>query len=959
MDKKRILSILLAAVLLFTMDAGSLYAMELPQGSRQYGEESQEGNETGDETEDDDETKVDNETDDEIKDDDETKEDEENWRTVYFELDGGTTAEGEKRFTMEVKDGETVDAAAVLDVEKRGYLFQGWLDSEGNYYVFDAPVTEDITLSASWTPITYRIQFDLNGGEGKPPAGQIVAYDEKLTLPRSECHRKDYVLIGWEQEGVGIYQENSIVMNLADAEGAVVVLKAVWRRGQYKVRFHANGGSGKMEDEAFSCGKSKKLTKNKFTRSGYSFAGWNTRKDGKGVSYKQQQSVSFANQKDGSTVTLYAMWKGNSYKVNYNSNGGKSGKVSSSKHVYGSPSKLRANSFKRKGYKFVGWNTQKNGKGKTYKSGAKVSKLTTKAGGTVTLYARWQAVSYKIKYDTKKGKLPKKAKKSYKITSKTFDLPIPTRKGYDFDGWYKDKKCRKRVGYLKKGNTGNKKYYAKWVKCTRKPSKKYAKITLCKATATGKIKFKATVKKRVASSDDRYYLVYVNPLNGKPYKMAKRAYKKKKLSFTLKTSENQGYALAMFGVAVKKKGKYYLVSEPSYVKNPEKAARNKSKYKLGKTKKGMQFYNNTMDEIVDCNARNTFLNLTLSSVYTNPAVAYKYNGKTYYFSAMDSYRQLVSECNKKGINVTVQILLDWVEGQTNLIDSRARIGGAAPYYTWNVRSNGAREKMEAVFSYLGKVFGTKKCYVSNWVLGNEINNPRNWNYAGAMSENSYFTVYAYAFRSLYYAVRSQYSNAHVFICMDNLWNTSVAGGYSVKHSISSFVSHLKRVQKGLKWNLAYHAYSAPLTYTNFWDGYGITGDENSPYITMKNLNVLTDYIKRHYGSSVRVILSEQGYSSNWGQANQAAAIAASYYIAACNPMVDAFIIRSYQDHPVEVAQGLPMGIKGKEAFEVFRHMDTAATFQYTDRYLGLIRITAWNQLVPGFSARRLYTMYRR
>ena len=88
MDKKRILSILLAAVLLFTMDAGSLYAMELPQGSRQYGEESQEGNETGDETEDDDETKVDDETDDEIKDDDETKEDEENWRTVYFEQIG-------------------------------------------------------------------------------------------------------------------------------------------------------------------------------------------------------------------------------------------------------------------------------------------------------------------------------------------------------------------------------------------------------------------------------------------------------------------------------------------------------------------------------------------------------------------------------------------------------------------------------------------------------------------------------------------------------------------------------------------------------------------------------------------------------------------------------------------------------------------------------------------------------
>ena len=92
---------------------------------------------------------------------------------------------------------------------------------------------------------------------------------------------------------------------------------------------------------------------------------------------------------------------------------------------------------------------------------------------------------------------------------------------------------------------------------------------------------------------------------------------------------------------------------------------------------------------------------------------------------------------------------------------------------------------------------------------------------------------------------------------------------------------------------------------------------------MKNLHVLTGYMKKTYGSSVRIILSEQGYSSSWGQANQAAAIAASYYIAACDPMVDAFIIRSYYDHPIEVAQDLSMGIAGKEAFAVYKYMDTA------------------------------------
>lgn len=938
MKKKRIVSVLLAIMMLFTMDVGNLYAMEAPEDSRQYTQESQE-----------EPRQILRE---------EQEEEEVSRYTVTFDLNGGSTASGESAFSMQVEEGETVNADEVADVIKRGYLFQGWQDEDGNYYAFDQPVTKDFTLLASWTPITYRVQFDVNGGKGEAPPEREVAYEEEFLIPISGCYKTDYVLVGWELEGVGICQENTKVKNLTDQDGAVVVLKAAWQNGEYKVIFDANGGSGTMPDQAFNCGQSKKLNENEYEKKGYTFIGWNTRPDGSGQSYGERESVSFPNQTHGSTVTLFAIWKGNSYSVNYNGNGAKSGVVSPTSHVYGTESALGVNRFQRSGYTFVGWNTKKDGKGKTYKAGEGVKALTSKAGGSVTLYAKWTAIKYTITYNTKKGKLPGNAKKSYNITTSTYSLPAPTRSGYDFDGWYTDAKCKKRVSQLKKGSIGNKKYYAKWVKCTRKPNKSRAKITTCKATKTSRVSVKATVKNRVASSNDCYYLVYVNPISGKPYKMAAKSYKKKKLSFSLKTTDNQGYVTALFGIAVKKNGKYTLISSSSYVKNPEKAAKNKSKYKLGKTKKGIQF-STSMQEIDSCTAKNTFLNLTVSQLCTNATIPYKYNGKTYYFNQLVSQQQIVSECNKKGINVTMQVLLDWVGGQEDLIDSKARVAGAAPFYTWNVRSSAGREKMEAMFCYLGSVFGTKKCYVSNWVLGNEINNPGSWNYKGILSTNAYFRSYAQAFRSLYYAVKSQYSNARVFICVDNLWNTHVAGGYSAKYSISQFYSQLQKIQKGLKWNLAYHAYSAPLTYTNFWDGFGLTYDENSPYITMKNLKVLTDYIRRKYGSSVRTILSEQGYASNWGQANQAAAIAASYYIAACNPYVDAFIIRSYHDHPVEVAQGLPMGIHGKEAFNVFKYMDTTKTFSYTNRYQGLIGISSWKQLVPYYSKTRLYKMYRK
>ena len=213
MRKKRILSVLLAVMMLLTMDGANLYAMDAPGISQQEGQEEPRQ---------------------------ETQEGQEGREvpkyTVTFDMNGGGTAEtGDNRFSLQVQEGAAVDAAQVADVIKRGYLFQGWLDEDGNYYTFNQPVTKDITLSASWTPITYRVQFDLNGGEGNAPSEIQGTYDEEFLIPVSGCYKKDYVLVGWELEGVGTCQENTKVKNLADQEGAVVVLKASWQNGEYKV----------------------------------------------------------------------------------------------------------------------------------------------------------------------------------------------------------------------------------------------------------------------------------------------------------------------------------------------------------------------------------------------------------------------------------------------------------------------------------------------------------------------------------------------------------------------------------------------------------------------------------------------------------------------------------------------------------------------------------------------------
>lgn len=940
---KRVLTLFLAVLLIFNVGAEPVFAMGNQGQSENIGSENTRNENTGNENTGSENTGNES-TGDEKKD-----------YTVTFDFAGGKTQDGSTGVTQK-SEGGVFDTTKIPAPVKTGYKLQGWLDAFGSLYQFNQPLMGNITLTASWEPITYRVRFSKNGGTGTMP-DVSVKYDTQTALPQNGFVRRGYSFEGWQLPDKRIAYPGEVIKNLSSQDGAVIVLKAVWSRGSYVVRFNKNGGNGNMDDQVMSYGKQKTLYKNKFTRTGYSFAGWNTRKDGTGITYQNKQKVESLTDEIGGMVVLYAMWQGNPYQIKYDGNGADSGKMSNSSHIYGTSKKLNTNKFKKKGYSFAGWNTRKDGKGKNYSNMASVKNLTTKKNGTVTLYAKWKVVKYKIAYKPKGGKMPKSVKNSYTVNTRTFVLPRPTRKGYDFDGWYKDAKCKKRIGEVKQGQTGNLTLYAKWVKCTRKGGTGSAKITKCQATGTDKVKVNVTIKKRIASSDDYYYLVYVNPINKKAYKMAAKAYKKTKISYTLKPSENRGYITSRFGIAVKRNKKYYLISSTSYVKSPEKAAKNKMKYRPGKTKKGMQF-ENTMQEIKDCGAKQNFLNVTVSYVFGNGTVPYQYNGKTYYFNDMGGYRQIVEECNKRDITVTMQILLDWTE-HTDLIDSKARIPGGGLYYSWNVTSNSAREKMEAMFCYLGQVFGQKNCCVMNWVLGNEVNTPNGWNYQGNMSENAYFRAYAYAFRSLYYSIKSQYANANIFICTDNRWNTAVRKGYSAKHVISSFTSQLNQIQKGLKWNLAYHAYSCPISYTRFWKGYGTTNNENSPYITMKNINVLTNYIKRNYGSSVRIILSEQGYSSVDGEAEQAAALAYSYYIAACNPMIDSFIIRSYNDHPVEVAQGLRMGIYGKQAYTVFQKMDTAQAERYTNPYLGVIGASSWRQIVPGYNKNRLKKMYRR
>lgn len=145
----------------------------------------------------------------------------------------------------------------------------------------------------------------------------------------------------------------------------------------YTVSYNANGGSGAPSSQSKKWGATLTLSSATPTRTGYTFAGWNTKADGTGTNYAKGGSFT-AN----ANTTLYAKWTLNSWTVSYNANGG-SGSVSSQTKYYGQALTLASSGFTKTYYTLDGWATSASG-GIAYALGASYT-----GNGALALYAHW------------------------------------------------------------------------------------------------------------------------------------------------------------------------------------------------------------------------------------------------------------------------------------------------------------------------------------------------------------------------------------------------------------------------------------------------------------------------------------------------------------------------------------------------------------------------------------------
>lgn len=416
-------------------------------------------------------------------------------------------------------------------------------------------------------------------------------------------------------------------------------------------------------------------------------------------------------------------------------------------------------------------------------------------------------------------------------------------------------------------------------------------------------------------------------------------------------SYRETYLFSRFIPALKMDGNFVQMGKSIYLSNPEALAENQDAYPKLASKKGL-LLDPTMlgtPELTDLGVKHTIYNIPLSHIMgetadpTFPTITYTYRGKNYQFNgaAINGYDGLFTYLSDMGMSATAVVLNDWNEEHLELIHPEARKQEeGAYYYMFNTAEENGVRTLEAVASFLAERYSSgKHGMIHSWVIANEINQNRVWNYMDTRDVAHYTETFEKSMRIFYQAVKSHYAGGRVYFSIDHAWNSN--GGdnksfFNGKDVLEAF-NTAALAHGNYDWGIAIHPYPEPLTRVNYWSQeYDKT--RNAPHLSVMNLNVLTDmlseeaYLDRS-GEVRSITITELGFSSGSGERLQAAAFAYCYYIVEANPYIDAFLMNRQTDAPEEVKAGLSFGVyeydrTGKYIKDVFRYIDTDRAKEY-------------------------------
>ncbi len=370
-----------------------------------------------------------------------------NWSTTKFtisyELNGGRV--NETLITEYDYESEEI----ILPIpEKDCYIFDGWYFSSN---FSENPVLKitkgslgNKSLYAKWTPISYPIRYELNGGTNSDTNPNTYTIESSEIILNSPS-KTGYTFAGWYEKSD--FSSNPIQKITQNSTGEKTFY-AKWDIVSYEIIYELNGGEFSSDVINSYTIESPDFTLCIPKKTGYIFNGWYTTSDFRGNPVISLQCSSIGKKK------FYAKWEIETYSISYNLNGGNNDSSNPNNYTVNTNT-ITLKNPSRTGYSFAGWFEDSD-------FSTSISQIVKGSTEAKSLYAKWSPILYSISY------YPKESNNTanpiyYTIESETIYLDSPSKEGYEFAGWFDNSSFSgNAISEIKKGSFGNIELFARW-----------------------------------------------------------------------------------------------------------------------------------------------------------------------------------------------------------------------------------------------------------------------------------------------------------------------------------------------------------------------------------------------------------------------------------------------------------------------------------------------------------------
>lgn len=417
-----------------------------------------------------------------------------------------------------------------------------------------------------------------------------------------------------------------------------------------------------------------------------------------------------------------------------------------------------------------------------------------------------------------------------------------------------------------------------------------------------------------------------------------------------------------------------VVGTPRYVTGLTQISRDTEPFPQADSRKGLQVQ--MLDDAIALKIRHATLNVNLAGMvdvhHNSGSLVWESNGQQFHFhpSVVRSFDRQIRTLTDANVHVYL-ILLNYIHGDP-AVDAvmrhpdspkKPRNGISA----FNIVTQEGTAWYRAAIDFLAHRYSGpdhRHGRVVGYIVGNEVNSHSYWHAQGSAEPNVVIEQYHRMLRVAHTAVRRASASARIYVSLDHFWTGRIGNDPLEAFGGKLLLDELAKMSKeggDFDWHVAHHPYPENLFEPRSWLDRSPLNSAESPRITFKNLNQLTEYLQRDEmlsaGQPRRVILSEQGFHSpaaGDGQKQQAAGFCYAWIKVRNLDGIDAFILHRHVDHAHE--GGLNLGLwtrqndsiaspfEKKQLYDVFRLADTDEWEQAFEFALSEIGIAAWTDL---------------